>query len=85
MDTFNAAASFQPTQKFHASFSMSYSNNLSGSIDETVLASGGVVSQSTQSPASHAYDFAAGAGYVPLPIYASAGFGRAPNPGLPWE
>ncbi len=66
--TFNAAASFQPTQKFHASFSMSYSNNLSGSIDETVLASGGVVSQSIQSPASHAYDFAAGAGYVPLPF-----------------
>ena len=67
VDTFNAAASFQPTQKFHASLSMGYSNNLSGSIDQTVIASGGVVLQSTQSPPSHAYDFAAGAGYVPLP------------------
>ncbi len=67
VDNFNAAASFQPTQKLHASLSMNYSSNLSGSIFETVLASGGVVSQSTQSPPSHADDFAASAGYVPLP------------------
>jgi hypothetical protein len=61
---FNSAASFQPTQKLGVSMGMTYSSNLSGSLVQTVLADGGVVSESSQSPASHSYAFTGGVGYA---------------------
>ena len=64
VDNFNSAAALQPTQKLGMSMGMTYSSNLSGSLEQTVLADGGVVSQSAQSPASHAYAFTGGVGYA---------------------
>ena len=64
VDNFNSAASFQPTQKLGMSMGMTYSSNLSGSLVQTVIASGGLVSESIQSPASHAYSFTGGVGYA---------------------
>jgi hypothetical protein len=60
---FNSAASFQPTQKFQFSADMTYSNNLSGTIEQAVLAAGGVVTQSSQGAPSHSYSFTGAASY----------------------
>ena len=60
---FNSAVSFQPTQKLGMSMGMAYSSNLSGSLTQTLLADGAVVSESTQSPPTHAYTFSGGFGY----------------------
>jgi hypothetical protein len=60
---FNAAASFQPTQKLQLSGGMAYSDNLSGTIEQAVLAAGGVVTTSLQSAPSHSFDFTGAASY----------------------
>jgi hypothetical protein len=60
---FNTAASVQPTQKLQLSAGMSYSDNVSGSIEQAVLASGAVVTQTSPSSPSHAYDFTGAISY----------------------
>jgi hypothetical protein len=67
VDYLNAGAAFHPNRKLTMSTDMSYSSNLSGSIEEVVLASGGVVPQSASSAPSHSFDFTSGASYAPLP------------------
>ena len=63
VDNFNTAASFQPTQKLRMSGDMTYSSNLSGTIEQAVLAAGGAVTQSIQSAPSHSYSFTGAASY----------------------
>ncbi len=61
---FNSAATLQPTQKLAMSMGMTYSSNIGGSFVQTLLADGAAVTQSNQSPASHAYAFTGGVGYA---------------------
>ena len=67
VDELNGSASFHPTDKLSFSGNAGYSSNLSGSIEEVVLAAGGVVPQSTSSPPSHSFDVTGAASYTPLP------------------
>jgi hypothetical protein len=60
---FNSAAAFQPTQKFQFSVDMTYSNNLSGTIEQEVLAAGGAVAHSSQSAPSHSFSFTGAGSY----------------------
>ena len=66
VDELNGGAAFHPTSKLAYSGNVSYSSNLSGSIEEVVLAAGGVVPQSTSSGPSHSLDLSATASYTPV-------------------
>ena len=48
MDSLTTGASFHPTQKLKMSAGMQYSSNLSGSIEQQLIAAGGVVTPSNQ-------------------------------------
>jgi len=63
VDTYTAAAVFQPTQKFHFSLSTDYSTNLSGSLTEAVTGAGGVTEPINVGEHTHALDLTANASY----------------------
>ncbi len=63
IDTYNASALFQPTQKFHFSVSTDYSSNLSGSLSEAIAGPGGVAPQLDLGQGTHAFDLLASASY----------------------
>jgi hypothetical protein len=63
VDTYTAAALFQPTQKFHFSVSTDYSSNLSGSLYEAIAGSGGVAPPVDLGQGTHSLDLLANASY----------------------
>ncbi|MGA8489017.1 MAG: hypothetical protein WB711_01260 [Terriglobales bacterium] len=63
VDTYTASAVFQPTQKFHFSFSTDYSNNLSGSLYEAVAGAGGVTQPINLGQGTHSLDLLGNASY----------------------
>ncbi len=63
VDTYTASAIFQPTQKFHFSFSTDYSNNLSGSLYEAIAGAGGVAPPINLGEGTHSLDMLANASY----------------------
>jgi hypothetical protein len=66
VDTYTAAALFQPTQKFNFSVSTDYSSNLSGSLSEAIAGPGGIVPQLDLGQGTHALDLTANASYSVL-------------------
>jgi len=67
IDTYTAAASFQPTNKFHFSVSTNYSDNLSGVLYQSIVNAGGVVPQLDQGQGSNSFDLLGNASYSILP------------------
>ena len=69
IDTTNASAGFQPTQKFQFSVSTDYSDNLTGSLYQAITSTGGIAvpppEQANQS--SHAFDLIGNASYTIRP------------------
>ncbi|MGD0214448.1 MAG: hypothetical protein ABSB87_14570 [Terriglobales bacterium] len=63
VDTYVASALFQPTQKFHFSFSTDYSNNLSGTLYEAIAGTGGIVPPVDLGQGTHSLDMQANASY----------------------
>ena len=64
IDTYNASALFQPTQKFHFSVSTDYSSNLSGSLSEAIAGPGKAWPRSwIWGQGTHAFDLLASASY----------------------
>ena len=66
VDYLTTGAEFHPERKLQLFTNLSYSSNLSGSIEDVVLESGGVVQQSTPSAPSHSLEFTSGASYTPI-------------------
>jgi hypothetical protein len=67
IDTYTAVASFQPTNKLHASVSTDYSDNLTGVLYQSIAAAGGVVQQPDLGQGSHTLDLLGNASYAILP------------------
>ncbi len=63
VDTYTASAIFQPTQKFHFSFSTDYSNNLSGTLYESIAGAGGVTQPLNLGQGTNSLDLLANASY----------------------
>lgn len=63
VDTYTAASTFQPTQKFHFGASTSYSTNLSGSLSEAVLSAGAVAQPVNLGEGTHSLDLVGNASY----------------------
>ncbi len=77
IDTYNAVAAVQPTNKLHLSATANYSDNLTGELFESVIAAGAVVPASTTSnEGSHATDFLGTASYTFLPNLQTTAFGE---------
>jgi hypothetical protein len=67
VDTLVSGASFHPGHRLSMSTSMDYSNNLGGSLEQQIIAAGGVVIPSTEvTSAAHSWDFAGTVGYLPM-------------------
>jgi hypothetical protein len=64
VDTYNASAVFQPTNKFNFSVSSNYSSNLSGTLYEGLVGSGGVAPPINLGQGSHSLDLQGNAGYL---------------------
>ncbi len=64
IDTYNAVASFQPTNKFHFSISTDYSDNLSGSLYQAIAGSGGLIVPPTPGQTSNSLDLVGSASYA---------------------
>ena len=67
IDTYTAAAGFQPTQKLQYSVSTSYSDNLTGTLYQAITATGGVAAPPEQGQSSSAFDVLGNASYSILP------------------
>jgi hypothetical protein len=67
IDTYTATASFQPTQKFHVSVSTDYSNNLTGSLYEAIVGTGGIVTPPSGGQSSNSFDLLSTASYSLMP------------------
>ncbi len=67
IDTYTATASFQPTNKFHVSVSTDYSNNLTGSLYEAIVGTGGIVTPPSQGQSSNSFDLLSMASYSLMP------------------
>ncbi len=67
VNSLTTGASLHPTQKLSMSAGMQYSSNLSGSIEQQLIAAGGVATPTNQlnSPAK-SYDYNGSIGYVPV-------------------
>lgn len=63
IDTYTGTASFQPTQKFHFSFTADYSDNLTGTLYQAITSAGGIVTPPEQGEGSHAFDVQGSASY----------------------
>jgi hypothetical protein len=63
VDSYTAAATFQPTQKFHFGVSTDYSSNLSGSIYQQLAGSGGIAPPVNLGEGTHAWDLLGNASY----------------------
>jgi len=63
IDTYTATAAFQPTNKFHVSVSTDYSNNLTGTLYQSIVSAGGVVTPPDLGQGSHSFDALANASY----------------------
>jgi hypothetical protein len=74
VDLINADASVHPTSKLALSGSVSYSDNLSGQLAESVVAAGGVVQGLNTNESSDSVDLMAVASYAPLPNVATTAF-----------
>jgi hypothetical protein len=67
VDTLATGASMHPNAKLSMTASMGYSSNLSGSIEQELIAAGGVVTPSIQSnSASHSYSYDGALSYIPI-------------------
>ncbi len=66
VDTFTTGAAIHPGSKLNMSAGMSYSSNLSGSIEEQLIAAGGAVIPSQINSASRSYDYNGAIGYIPV-------------------
>jgi len=67
IDIFNTVASVHPTEKLSLSASVDYSDNLSGQLIESVIATGGVVSGLNSNTTSNSLDLQGIASYAALP------------------
>jgi len=67
VDTYTATAIFQPTNKFNFAVNTDYSTNLSGSLYQSVAATGGIVPPPNLGQGTHALDLSVHAGYSALP------------------
>lgn len=76
IDTVNAAAMAQPTNKLHFSVSANYSDNLSGQLVQSVVAAGGVVPGANSSEGSHAWDFLGTVSYALARNLQTSAFGE---------
>lgn len=63
VESYTAATTFQPTQKFHFSLSTDYSSNLSGSIYEQLAGSGGAAPPVNLGEGTHSFDLLGNASY----------------------
>ncbi len=63
IDTYTGTATFQPTQKFHVSFTTDYSDNLTGTLYQAITVAGGIVTPPEQGEGSHAFDVQGSASY----------------------
>lgn len=66
-DNFTSQANFQPLKPMHLTLNVLYTNNLSGEIDEVVLAAGGTIPQSNPSSSSNSLQMTANADYQLTP------------------
>jgi hypothetical protein len=64
IDTYTATAAFQPTQKFHFSVSTDYSDNLSGTLYQSLTSTGGIVAPPVQGQSSNSFDVQGNASYA---------------------
>jgi hypothetical protein len=67
VDILNATASLHPATKVSVSTSVSYSDNLSGQLEEAVVQAGGVLPGANTSESSNSLDLEASLGYTPTP------------------
>jgi hypothetical protein len=67
IDTYTATAAFQPTNKFHFSVSTDYSNNLTGTLYQSIAGGGGVAEPANLGQKSNSFDLLANASYALLP------------------
>lgn len=74
IDTINAAASVQPTNKLRISANADYSDNLSGQLYQSLIAAGAVVPGLNTSQESHGMDFTGLVSYALLPNLQTTGF-----------
>lgn len=63
IDTYTGSASFQPTNKFHFSVSTDYSDNLTGTLYQSLTSAGGIVVPPTQGQSSNSLDLQGNASY----------------------
>jgi hypothetical protein len=66
LHNFITGSTFQPAPKFSLSGAFSYSSSLSGSVEQQVLAAGGVVPVSTTAPGGSAISMTGAGGYAPM-------------------
>jgi len=64
VDTYDASASFQPTQKSHFSIATDYSDNLTASLYQAVAGAGGVATPTSLGAESRSFDLIANATYA---------------------
>jgi len=63
IDTYTASAAFQPTNKFHFSVSTDYSDNLEGTLYQSIAGAGGVAPPPNLGRGSHSFDLLGNASY----------------------
>ena len=67
IDTLNATAGVQPTNKLQLSLSANYSDNLTGQLYQPIITAGALLPEDNPSESSHSVDLIGAAGYNLLP------------------
>jgi hypothetical protein len=76
IDTVNALAMVQPTDKLHLSFSADYSDNLEGQLFQSVISAGGIIPGVNGNQESHSMDYIGTVSYSFLPNLQTSVFGE---------
>lgn len=74
IDTINALAAIQPTDKLHVSFSANYSDNLEGQLFQSVAGAGAIIPGINNNQASHSMDYIGTVSYSFLPNLQTSAF-----------
>lgn len=74
IDTANAVATIQPTDKLHVSFNANYSDNLEGQLYQSIINAGGIVPGVNANQESHAMDYMGSVSYSFLPNLQTSAF-----------
>lgn len=74
IDTINGTAGVHPTNKVSFSVSANYSDNLTGQLEQSVIAAGGVLPGLNTSQSSNSFDLMAIGTFTPMPNLQTSGF-----------